>query len=159
MKTSIFLAICLAITVGVYAGPTKSINYVTANGQTFFGDKLKSGLFHTRLLTSGQETVRINNNDVTAYMQDGRLFERLPLVCNNNTVKDEVFMEYVTTRSGLRLYKYSSYDENDNLPEGVVCKANAKYCFFVFKDGKYYLKVDEKNAAATLPFFGIAVRD
>jgi len=158
MKTTILLALCLVLTAGLYAGPTNSISYVTANGQTYFGDKVRSGLFHTRILSPGQETVKIDNDDITAYMQDGRLFERLPLLADNTNTKDEVFMEYVTTRSGLRLYKYSSFDENTNLPEGIVCKASAKYCFFVFKDGKYYLKVDEKNAETTLPFFGIAVR-
>jgi hypothetical protein len=33
----------------------------------------------------------------------------------------------------------------------------SSYSYYVFKDGKFYLRIDETNAEATLPFFGIKV--
>ncbi|MEI6575199.1 MAG: hypothetical protein WCO63_03380 [Bacteroidota bacterium] len=157
MKTIILLTAILSISLGLSAAKNNPPNYVTANGQTYFGEKIKMGISYTRIINSGEDAIKIENASVDSYMRDGHLFERLPMVCEENA-QDKVFMEYLTTRGGLRLYKYAHYDENCNLSDGNFTKATAKNCFFVYKDGKFYLKIDEKNAQSCLPFFGINVR-
>ena len=159
MRTFFAVAVLLSISLGLSAADDNALNYVTANGQTYFGEKVKTGLSHTRIINNGTEAIKINNEDVDAYMKDGRLFERLPLICDKGEKKGEAFMEYVTSRGGLRLYKYTAFSENCDLSSGMFSKAEPKTCFFVFKDGEFYLRIDDKNAQSSLPFFGIAVRE
>jgi hypothetical protein len=159
MKTLIALTVLLSISFGLSAADENAINYVTANGQTYFGEKIKMGMSHTRVLNNGTESAKIDNEDVDAFMRDGRLFERRPVVCNNREVKGEAMMEFVTSRSGLRLYKYTCINENCGASSGDFTKSEERTCYFVFKDGDFYLKIDENNAQSSLPFFGIDVRE
>ena len=138
-----FVLLCFGI--NAMAGG-ESISYVKANGKVYFGTDLKTGLLFTKIISGEGTAIKIPNRDVDAYMHDSRLYERLPVVCENNEVLCEGMMEYITTRSDLKLYRY------------LHCELNGiRYGYFVFKDGKLYLRIDEANAESTLPFFGIKV--
>jgi hypothetical protein len=138
-----FILLCFGI--NVMAGG-ESTSYVKANGKVYFGQDLKTGLLKMKIISSDGSVIKVSNRDVEAYMHDSRLFERLPVVCDNNEILCEAMMEYITSRSGLKLYRYFHTEMNVS-----------SYSYYVFKDGKFYLRIDETNAEATLPFFGIKV--
>ena len=122
----------------------ESTSYIKTGDQVYFGQNLKRGLFNTKIISSDGTVTKIPNHDVVAYMHDSRLFEYLPVIGESNNILCYSMMEYITTKAGLRLYHYEC-------PYGTETKS----CFFVFKDGKFYLRVDPKNALTVLPFFGI----
>ena len=70
--------------------------------------------------------------------------ERCHTFTENNENLGYAMMEYVTSRSGLRLYRYSSHDQK-----------TPQHSYFVYKNGKLHLRVTQENALSTLPFFGI----
>ena len=145
MKNSIVIIALLLFSLGANAkSGDKNISYVKTRNNVYFGRDLKIGLFNFKIISDDGTITKISNRDVSGYLHDSRLFEYLPVVGESNQILCYSMMEYVTCRSGLRLYRYTCYDNND---------FNCNY--FVFKDGKYYLRIDRRNALSVLPFFGI----
>ena len=121
-------------------------SYVKTDSNVYFGQDLKMGLFNTRVFSSDGTVTKIPYHEIVAYMDNLRLFEYLPVVCERNDTTCYAMMEYVTSRSGLSLYRYDCYD----------CKVK-RSVYYVFKGNKFHLRIDQKNASTTLPFFGIKV--
>jgi hypothetical protein len=148
MKKSILSIAILLICFGirVFAG-TNDACYVKAGDKVYFGKDIKIGIKHTKIIADDGTVQKVDNRDIKAYMRDGKLFEMLPVVCDKNDTICHALMEYITSRSGLKLYRYCCYSG-----------CESKYCYFVFKDGKFFLRVNDPYIAqAVLPFFGIKV--
>jgi hypothetical protein len=128
-------------------------NYVT----TYFCEKMKKGIFNVKITSNDGTILRVPFGKVDSYCCKGRLFERLPVKCVGVTEDCSALMEYITSRNGLRLYKYCETAECGNLYDNTYQKAHEQLAFFVFQDGRFYLLVDQKNAPSVLPFFGIEV--
>lgn len=156
MKKLFALLVMVMFTLALKAGE-ETINYVTTGGKTYFCHHSKAGLFYTKVVLDDGKMLKIPFSKVDAYFCKGRLFERLPVVCEGVPSGCTALMEYVTSRNGLRLYKYCKYGECGDLRNNTYQKAHLQVLYFVFKDGKFYLKVDKKNAPTVLPFFGIKV--
>jgi hypothetical protein len=147
MKRSILVVALILAGFGLSANTGgESTSYVRTDDKVYIGNEVKMGLFNTKVVAPDGTVTRIPYRDVRAYMTNSRLFEYLPLVCEENDTLCYVMMEYITTRSGLNLYRYTSYDSKE-----------PGYDFYVFKEGKFHLRIDQKNAKTTLPFFGINV--
>jgi len=125
---------------------SEDICYVKTADKVFFGQNMKIGLVKTKISTAEGSVTEVKNNKIIAYMHENKLYELLPVVCERNDTVCYAMMEYITSRSGLRLYRYCCYDGGDS-----------KYGYFVFKNNKLYLRVDQNNALAILPFFGVEV--
>jgi hypothetical protein len=143
-KSLIIMALLLVFFGAVAIAGGESTSYVKTGDHVFFGQNLKKGLFNTKIISSDGTVTKIPNRDVVSYMHNSRLFENLPVIGESNGILGHSMMEYITTKSGLNLYRY-------DCPNGL----DTKSCYFVFKDGKFYLRVDPKNAMTVLPFFGI----
>ena len=154
---SILIAVMLLVSCLVIKAGNESINYVKAGGKTYFCQELRQGLFKAGVVMDDGSVLRIPFNKIEAYSCKGHLFERLPVMCENAKPGCTALMEYVTSRSGLRLYKYCQYGECCDPASNKYGKVQARYLYTVFKDGEFYLRVDQKNAASVLPFFGIEV--
>lgn len=145
-KYTLFTALILFFAATQVLAGGESISYVKAGGKVYFGQNLKRGLFNIKIISTDGTVLRIPNQQVTAYMHDSKLFEYLPVVSENKDTLCFAMMEYITSRSGLKLYRYSCYDKNVT-----------SYGYFVFKDNKFYLSINKENAASTLPFFGVEI--
>jgi hypothetical protein len=145
MKTKITIIILFLLGFGVrlMAGG-EDISYVKTGSKIYFGTKIKIGLFNTRIISPDGSIALVHNQDIVAYTHNSKQFELLPIVSESNKIVGYGMMEYIATRSGLKLYRYCCYDQ-----------AISQYAYFVFKDGKLYLRIDKDNALSTLPFFGI----
>jgi len=155
MKKLIIISV-LVLSAIVLKAAGENISYVTVDGKTHFCQMIKTGLFRTTFVKDGL-VMKVPFKRIDAYMTDGHLYERLPVVGEDGRARYTALMEYITQRNGLRLYKLCTYGESSDPAKHIFGKAEAEYTYFVFKDGKFYLRVDEKNATTALPFFGITV--
>ena len=145
MKNSLVIIVLLLLCAGAQAiTGSKDISYLKTKDTVYFGQDLKIGLFSSKIISSDGSFTKIPNRDITGYLHDSKLFEYLPVINESNNIHCYSMMQYITQRSGLNLYRYNCYDGND-----------IKSCYFVFKDGKFYLRIDQRNALTVLPFFGI----
>ena len=157
MKKLTLIIMLITMSVGIKAVAGEKVCYITSNRNTYFGQELKQGLFKTKIISADGKVFKVKNREIDAYSDGQRLFEKLPVICETNDTICFAMMEYLTSRDGLKLYRYTCfYEENDPLT-CTYQKAHEHYGYFVFKDGKFYLRIDEKNAATTFPFFGIDV--
>ena len=136
---------------------SENANYVKSGDKIYFCQKVKAGVFCANIVLEDGITMKIPFRKVDAYSCNGRLFERLPVVCEGAPANCTALMEYITSRNGLRLYKYCKIVECGDLVNNTYEKPHLESVFFVFQDGEFYLKVDQKNAPTVLPFFGIKV--
>ena len=118
--------------------------YVKTADKVYFGQDVKMGLVYTKVISADGTVAKLKTKEIKAVMHENKLYELLPVVCERYDTLCYAMLEYVTSRSGLKLYKYC-----------CVAGRDEKYGYFVFKDNKFYLRVDQNNAVAILPFFGI----
>ena len=147
--------VLLFITVCLYAKNKENVSYVNVDGKTYFGNEIRSGIFKTKIVSTDGTVLKFANRKVDAIMHENKLFERLPVIANRNDIVGMAMMEYITSRDGLRLYRYTCYNQDCDFARGIVSDTYAEDYYFVFKDGKFYLRIDSSNAASALSFFGI----
>ena len=155
-KIWIALLACI-FTTCLFAGGYENPSYIKADGKVYFGSKIRTGLFKTRIIRDDGTSIKVANGKIEAMLNKGRLYELLPVVCKENKVICHALMQFVAAKNGLRLYRYDCYSEHCDLANGIVDKAHPQSIFYVFKDGKFHLLLDCDNAATVLPFFGINV--
>jgi len=147
MKSTILIFVLILAGLGLKAGNEgKIVSYVKTDNNVYFGQDVKMGLFNTKVIALDGTVTKVPYRDVVAYMDDSRLYEYLPVVCEKNDTSCYAMMEYVTTRSNLNLYRYPSYKSGEK-----------RFVYYIFKGGQFHLRIDQKNAKTALPFFGIKV--
>lgn len=146
---AVFVVVMLAFMATAYGG----MNYVIVDGKTYFSEEVKVGISSVKVVTDEGLILKAPLKRVDAYMVDGKVFERLPLVCCNGKVKCTALLELVAHRNGLRLYKYHSSDTTLGCPLGD--KQNEESIFLVYKEGKLHLRVNEENGVTVLAFFNV----
>lgn len=131
------------------------LDFVCINGVTYFSEDVHIGAINAKVTTENGETIKFPLSKVDAYRVDGKLFERLPLICIDGKNKGTVLMELITQHNGLRLYKY--HPGNEETPQNCrfMDQSKEQCVYFVFKDGKLYLHVDQKNASTVFPYFHV----
>ena len=157
MKKCLIIVVLCLLSAGLYAADKENISYVKTKGVTYFGTEVRPGLFNIRVITTDGSKVKVQNTEIQSVMHDGRLYELMPVVCKDNRVIRMAMMEYITSKDGLRLYRYSSCNKCCELEKGIITNTDAGDVYYVFKDGKFFLRIDETNAGATLSFFGLEI--
>ncbi|MFN8135757.1 MAG: hypothetical protein U0Z17_11245 [Bacteroidales bacterium] len=154
-KLSVILILVLSALMLKAGG--EATNYVTVNGKTYFCQTMKTGLLNMSLKLSEGTTMKVPFKNVDSYSLNGKLYERLPVMCKGAPANCTALMEYVTSRNGFRLYKFCKTQGHGEVCDGNFEKAHLEYIYFVFKDGKYYLPVTKDNMESILPFFGVKI--
>ncbi len=141
----IIAAALLCVNLQTWADGTE-VNYIKSGEKVYFGKSIHIGLFNTRMELEDGSSILLPNKKVDAYSKGQRVFERLPILNESNQVQGFKMMELIKTRAGLNLYR-SKISSSDG-----VC-----YDWYVFKGGKLYLNLTEKNQSNVLPFFGLTL--
>lgn len=131
------------------------LSYVIVGDKTYFSNNVKIGLTNLRMDTEDGLTFKAPLKMVDAYMIDGILCERLPIFCADGKVKCTALLELVSLRNGMKLFKLHAYKNNKGLGCCFVDETNRESMYFVYKDGKLHLRVDEKNAETVFDFFHV----
>jgi hypothetical protein len=151
MKKLIFPIAVLLICFGINAiAGNPDDCYIKTKDNTYAGKDIKMGLTHAKIIFSDGTSKKIKNRDILGYRYHNKLYMLMPIVCNNSDTLCLAMMEYVTSKSGCIVYKYCCSREEDRLANVT------KNYFFVFKDGKFYRRIDEDQTEA-LAAFGIRV--
>lgn len=153
------IAVLVFFSLGFVNVAWGDMNYVSIDGKTYFSDEVKIGSSNLRITTDEGLTLKAPLKKVDAYMVNGRLFERLPLICTKGKTKGTALMEFVSQRNDLRLYKYCTLCENSELGCRFYDKSNLESVYFIYRNGELYLRIDQKNAATVLPFFHVTYKE
>lgn len=153
----LFLIVVILMSSYALKAEGEANNYVTVGDKTYFCEKITEGLFNMNLTLENGAILKVPFKNVKSYSNKGKMYERLPVICKDAPENCTALMEYITSRNGLRLYKYSEVMEHGELYNNTYEKAHLEFEFFVFKEGKFYLHVTRENVESVLPFFGIKV--
>ncbi len=151
MKKSIVLWVLVMFAFVMKAAG--ELNYVIVEGKTYFSEDVRLGPNNVWIGTENGLTMKASLKKVDAVMVDGKLLERLPVICCKGKSMGTALMEFVTQRNDLRLYKYHSDD--CKLGCTFIDKSNEETMYFIYRNGQLYLRVDQKNAANVFAFFRI----
>ena len=131
----------------------KDIAYVIAGGKSYFSQEARVIFNRIRMHMENGVIVTIPLRKVDAYIVDGKVFHRLPLVDKNRKERGTALLELVAERGDLRLYRHSSMD--NNLGCWFEDNRGKTGMYFVYRGDEYHVSVDESNFRTLLPFFGI----
>lgn len=137
----------------MFAAPIPD-EYVKTKDDVIYYSKLKLGPTKARLILDNGDKVTLMNNEVIAYKKDGKVYEKMPLYYKNKPTGKEVFMEILKYTNGMKLYRYSTMEQEVNYPY-VIGSTKPVDKFYVFKNGNYHLQIDESNYQTVFGFFGI----
>lgn len=152
-KIIVLLAIAFFAISGIVANES---DYVVFDGKVYFCDHAKVTFKKIKLYNEEGLDQVIPLRNVDRYCIEGRVFQRLPLVCKDGDVKCTALLELISYRNGLGLYKYGSM--NDQLGTCFEDSSGWHGIYFIFtKNNEYYLTLGEKDIQSVMPFFGINV--
>jgi hypothetical protein len=146
MKKIKLLLLIAALGFSTLAKAMELPDYViTAEGVKYF-EKVRFGLsnFLTGIDKSA-DNAQFKADEIISYRKNGRVYERMPVVENNRETGRYAFMEVLSYRSGLKVYRHTIHtgydprvDQND---------------YLVYRDGKYVVRFDARNAETLKRFF------
>ncbi len=123
----------------------KDGDYVKTKNGTYFFKQLKHGLKCCLVgKSSTGEKMKFNKCDITAFRMDGELYEKMPVYKNNLATGEEDFMQVISFRNGLKLYKYEYISKTTD--------ALARR-YYVFNEDKLVVEMDDANKPSLTAFF------
>jgi hypothetical protein len=152
MKRSIVFIILILLCIGMKViAATENDCYIQVGDKIYFGKDIKMGLVHTEVVLPDGTVAEVHNRDITAYRHHNKIYMMLPVICDRNDTLCMAMMEYITTRTGYSVFRYCCPYTDASY---ITCK---KDVYFVYKQGKFYRRINPENAEAELPAFGIKV--
>ena len=112
MKNLIIIVTIVLSSSLIFAQKTAD-DYVTNEEGTIFYTNLKYGIFNfLKGEVKGGENISYKKDEVIEYKKDGQIYTKLPEIVDNKVTNNYVFMELLSYKSGLKLYRYSKLDAN-----------------------------------------------
>jgi len=154
MKKSIVIIAVMLFCFGIKATAGNDDDcYLKAGDKLYSGSDIKVGFTHTKIFYSDGTYTEVDNHDMTAYRHHGKVYMMMPVICNKSDTLCMAMMEYITKKSGCLVFRYCCPDKDFYLYDPGNVYRNI---FFVYKDGKFYQRIDEEQTEA-LKSFGIKV--
>ncbi len=137
-KFNLLLAIAfLSLTTVVRAGVQ---DYIITEDNVKYYEKVRYGLTTSLIGIDDTGRVKYNAKDVKAFRKDGRIYERMPVFLNNQETGRYAFMELLSYRNDLKVFRYN-------------CPSHMQDKFFVYRDGNYMVEFDKTNSSTLNDFF------
>lgn len=148
-----FILLLAIVMFAFMAKAASDMNCVVSNGKSYFSPNMKTGLTGIRMSTDEGLTLKIPYAKIDFYNADDKVYERLPLISRGGKERGTALLQLVGFHSGYRLYSYESCDHK--LGRCFADESGFSRMYFVYKDGKLHLRVDEKNIDNVFSFFGL----
>jgi hypothetical protein len=148
-KLLLIISICF-FTLSGFANLAPVDYYLSVNNEKLHCKKINLDKESIRAVLENGKEVEVPASEVKMYCKNGKIFEKLPLYVNNLATDKNVFMQFIGTRAGLRLYKYNGMEEVNS--DGKV-KVRKIQKYYVFKGYDYWSEVTDKNYQTTMDFF------
>ncbi len=142
MKKSIILTIIGTVCIAFMAKAGVP-DYVICNEGVRYFEKVRYSLNSNLMGISDEGRVRYDSEDVISFSRNGRVYQRMPVIRNNEETGRYDFMELVAYRNGMKVLRERS---------GRISGLNS-HDLVVYKDGKYVVRFDEKNSDNLSRFF------
>ena len=143
-KTILFIAFMLiCFGIRTMAGNEEDC-YVKVGDKVYVGQDIKIGPIHTKIISTDGSVSKIDNNEITAYRHHDKVYMLLPVICEYNDTLCMAMMQYIRTKGEFNVFKY-------------CCPQNGDL-FFVYKDAKFYRRINSTNAQEELAFYDVKVR-
>jgi len=153
MKKIILIIIAFAIGFSINAAETKANYYVMNTGETMTCKKIQ---FKTNVIIAKMENgskLIIPVENLKAMRANGKYYEKMPVYVNNNLTSEEKFMQFVTTRAGLKLYKYTTDINKINSSKAFNQQGFETECYVVYKGDQMHVEINENNYQTIFTFF------
>jgi hypothetical protein len=96
-----------------------------------------------------------NNVEEKSFTVGGHFYEKTPVYVNGKSLGFDAFMELISQRNDLKLFKYSYFEEK-SLNAANPSKSNQEVTvYLVFKGNDFYIQLDNKNSQSLLKFFNV----
>jgi hypothetical protein len=157
MKKIMFI-ILVGMLVNLSALANKNLKadyYILVSGEM---NNCKSIHFRTndiKAVLENDEELFISKSQIKAIKANGKYYEKLPVYINNKPTDQQKFMEFITTRGGLKLYKYTDDMNRDSRLKGFNLNGFQMDYYVVFKGDQYWVEITDKNYPTMFDFFGI----
>ncbi|HEX2935959.1 MAG TPA: hypothetical protein VHO72_11445 [Bacteroidales bacterium] len=99
--------------------------------------------------------VFIPKNEVKAILLNNMYYEKLPVYKNNEKTGKEEFMQFVATRGGLKLFKYTGSLAHANGSKGFNVNGFTMDYYVVYKGDELWVEVTDVNYPTLFTFFGV----
>ena len=154
MKKLILIAVLMLISFGIKAQTGNEYDcYIKAGDKVYIGTDLKMGLIHSKIKLPDGTVKEIYNRDITALRNHDKLYMMMPVICDKSDTLCMALMEYIKSSSDYDVFLYCCYDMVDH---AYRLDNVYKNVFFVYKDGKYYRRLNE-DQTEDLSDYGIKV--
>lgn len=145
MKKLMFVLFCCLFGLGVAVASEP--DYVVVNDQVYAVESLRVSPIFGFTGKTADGRVRFKVSDVQSYRKNGEVYWKMPIVENGQKTGREEFMELITTRGGLAVYRQTKYLDSWTRADQL----------HVFKGSEYALTVDQANRENLLKFFSFAI--
>jgi hypothetical protein len=135
----LFLIAFLSTTFLVKAGLP---DYIVAGDEVEYYEKVRYGLTTNLVGIKDSNRDRYKSDEVSEFRKNGKVYERMPVIRDNQVTGRYAFMEVVTYRNGLKVYRYNHPGMNDQV-----------YDLLVYKGNQFVVRFDENNAQNLSNFF------
>jgi hypothetical protein len=152
-KLMLFLAVAV-ISLTSFAKGYSGDFYMVSSGEKLYCKKIQMGKETTQATLENGEKIVVATSEIKMYQLNGKIYEKMPLYVNNVNSNKEIFMEFVATRGGLKLYKYSKYEEGLDKETGAYEGTSKDEHYCVFRGNQYWVLVTDKNYQNLFNFFG-----
>jgi hypothetical protein len=125
-------------------------DYIITRDDVKFYSKVTEGHNSSLIGVTESGGDQYNLDEVVSYRKEGRIYEKMPVISNDQETGNHAFMELVAYRNGLKLYRHR-ITEGGNGPGGEE--------YLVFRDGGYVVRFDEKNSKTLNKHFFNSSRD
>ena len=155
MKKLVLILSVLIIGLSGFAKNLSETYYVASTGEKLNCKKIQVGTNIIKATLENGKKISIPTSMVKLYRLNGKIFEKLPVFVNNKSANNQLFMEFVATRAGLKLYKYSKYEEGVDANTGVYLGVTKVDHYLVFRGDQFHVEVTDKNYQTLFDFFRI----
>lgn len=157
MKNSVITFLLVLFASGLLAATMPTDNFVIIGDKTYYCDKVQVGTTYTRAYIDGKMFLKFPSNNITAYAENGRFYEYLPVLNKNEEITGWAFMEFLVSSNGNRLYRYCSNCLHYDPVNGKIAPTIPTYRYYIFNGGKFVSVSDDLNLQAQVEVFGVKV--
>jgi len=112
-------------------------------------ENIRIGINYAHVVLGNGDKMKISLQKIDSYCSNGEVFDRMVLYKNGRSTKRSVFMQAITSRNGLILYRNVEYDRDSSDP----LKSHSVY--YVYDGDALHLTLDEKSIPDVFRFYGL----
>lgn len=153
MKKIVLLFFVLMTGITINAAESKANYFVMNSGQVMTCKKILFKADYIKATMENGAVLIIPVEEIKAIRTNKKYYEKMPVYKNNVKTNNEKFMQFVTTRAGLKLYKYTADMNEINGNKVFNNLVNNAECYVVYKGEQFYVAITDKNYPTLFEFF------